>query len=210
MTRFVSGYWLLVPLLLFAILVRNWVEAPETLLPLEPLVMQDIRADYYLEEFTTRRFDDAGQLEYVLTGETLSHYPADDRAEIVSPRVRMRDAGTIWAMSASGGRFTRGPDVVTLLDDVVLERTSSPRQGSTGEQDVATHATGITLRTSNLRIALDSRDVSTVDPLVIESAGMRLSAVGLQSSMQAGKLELLSNVTGRYEVAPESRDADAR
>lgn len=225
MTRFLSGYWLLVPLLLFAIVVRNWIEAPETLVPDEPLTMQRLQADYYLEDFTTRRFDEDGQLQYLLSGQSLSHYPQDDRAEIVEPRLQWREPDLLWSMRASGGRLTRSPDVVTLLDDVVLHRAplarAAPGENDGGETDGGETDLGetdagkaprtdptlprsVTITTSDLSIALDSRDVSTERGVVIEAPGMRLEATGLQASSAQGKLELLSNVTGRYEVVPRA------
>lgn len=196
MSRFLSGYWLLVPLLLVAILVRNYVEAPDTLVLDEPLTMQDMRADYYLEDFTTRRFDADGRLEYRLTGDTLSHYPDDGRAEIEQPRLTMRQPEAVWTMRAGSGRLTRRPDVVTLLDDVFLERASL----------IDEQAGPLRLSTSDLSVELASRDVRTSQPVRIEAPGLQLEAIGLQSSMAAGKLELLSNVTGRYDVAtPDDR-----
>ena len=38
--------------------------------------MRETRADYYLEDFTTRRYDASrASLSYRVTGETLAHYP---------------------------------------------------------------------------------------------------------------------------------------
>ena len=215
MSRFLSGYWLLVPLLLLAIVIRNWVEEPRTLRLEEPLTMQRLQADFYLEHFTTRRFGEDGELEYLLTGESLSHYPDDDRAEIVEPRMRLREPGVNWSMRASGGRLTRSPDVVTLLDDVVLRREpvapasaavpDGPADDGSGRADVPANGP-VVIRTQGLSIALDTRDLSTAARVVVEGPGMRLEATGLRSSTAEGKLELLSNVTGRYEVAPRASE----
>lgn len=186
LSRLLSRYWLLVPLILVAILVRNWVEEPETLSPEEPLAMQTLRADYYLEDFTTRRFDAAGALEYLLRGETLSHFPDDDRAEIRAPSVELHRPDALWDARADMGTLVRVPrDVVTLAGDVVVDRTPDP----------------LTVRADDLAVSLDSNEVSTDGRVELSGPGYRLDAVGLRSSIDAGKLELLSEVTGRYEVA---------
>lgn|GEM_PF-555816 len=226
MSRFLSGYWLLVPLLLFAIVVRNWVESPETLLPDEPLTMQRLQADFYLEDFTTRRFDADGQLQYLLSGRSLSHFPQGDRAEIVEPRLQLNEPSLRWSMRASGGRLSRSPDVITLLEDVVLRRepldglpigepvvvdpVADPVAGTRSElpderaTDDPSMRRTVVIRTSDLSIALDSRDVSTDQRVRVEAPGMLLEATGLRTSTSEGKLDLLSNVTARYDVVPRA------
>lgn len=200
MTRLLSRYWLLVPLLLVAILVRNWVEAPETLSLEEPLLMRDIRADYYLEDFVTRRYDKDGALAYLIRGETLSHFPDDDRAEIVAPDIELYLPDALWRVRADDGRLVQGiigsSRVVTLGGGVVLERGARDDAGVD-----APASRPVTIRADNLALAIDSNEVSTAGPVEIVSPGLSLRALGLQSSIDAGKLDLLSNVTGTYEVA---------
>jgi len=88
--RLISRYWLLVPLLLLAIVIRDWVETtPETVEIEETIDMRATESDYYLEQFKTSKFDADGELEYEITGKTLAHYPIDDRSEVTEPSLVM-------------------------------------------------------------------------------------------------------------------------
>ena len=257
-----SRYWLLVPLILVAIVVRNWTERAETFEIEETVDMRRSEADYYLEDFTTRRFDENGALEYLVSGRTLSHFPDDDRSEVEAPRVELRREGAIWRVSAERGRLDTDPDVFTLIGDVQLERTvgdgvrtgaRAPGESAGGAPSVdppsadadadadelaeAGEATGdvagsvapsagtapgeasppgradavdavdalagrsLTIRTSDLSIGLDSDEVSTDEAFEIVADTWRLDGVGLRSSIDAGKLVLLSDVNGTYDAA---------
>ena len=211
MSRLLARYWLLVPLILGALLVRDWVEEPETLAPVEPLEIQRRRADYYLEDFVTRRFDASGALEYLVAGDTLSHYPEDDRAEIERPRLELRRDGASWRARAETGALVRAPDVVTLAGDVLLERDAdaSPVPGADvpanepadGPVDGPALPDRLEIRADDLSVRIDSNEIFTDGPVEIVAPGWRLGSVGLRSAIDAGKLELRSAVTGRYEVA---------
>lgn len=192
-----SRYWLIVPLLLAAILIGNWVEEPATLVPESPMAIASSPADYLLEDFTTRHYAANGTLEYVLIGESLAHYPDDGRAEITRPSVTMQRDIAEWSVTAETGRLTREPDVVTLIGEVNIDRRVNG--------DTSNHPVSILAR--NVRIALDDDYLSTEDPVVIEAPGMVVEANGLQSSINEGKLELHSGVTARYEVAPSATDS---
>lgn len=217
MSRLLSRYWLLVPLILGTLLVRDWVEEPAGLVPEEPLEIQRRRADYYLEDFVTRRYDEAGDLEYLIRGDALSHYPEDDRAEIERPRVELHRPEARWSGRADTGALVREPrDVVTLAGDVLLERVAGPGSPEAAS-DATTGTTGaadgsdpppprlperLEIRADDLSVAVDSNELFTDGPVEIVAPGWRLSAVGLRSSLDAGKLDLRSEVSGRYEVVP--------
>ena len=206
MSRLLSRYWLLVPLLLGTLLVRDWIEEPEGLAPEEPLEIQRRRADYYLEDFTTRRFDEAGALEYLIRGDALSHYPEDDRAEIERPRVELHRPGARWYGRADTGTLVREPtDTVTLAGGVRLERVATPAGASpppagAGDDPLADLPGRLEIRADDLSVVIDANELATDGPVEIVAPGWRLAAVGLRSSLEAGKLDLRSEVTGRYEV----------
>ncbi len=195
-----SGYWLLVPLILAAILVHNWVEQPETLVPEAPMAISESQADYLLEDFTTRHYDADGMLEYLLVGASLAHYPDDGRAEISRPEMTLTRELNHWSVTAESGRLTRQPDVITLLGDVHIER----RAQTAREND--SFAPPISIVGSNIVIMLDDDQLSTGDRVRIESPGLVVEADGLRSSIKEGKLELLSDVSARYEAARPAAD----
>ena len=191
-----SRYWLLVPLILVAIVARNFVERPETFVVEETVDMRRSEADYYLEDFTTRRFDANGALEYVVAGDSLSHFPDDDVSEVVAPRVELRRPGAVWRVNAERGRLETDPDVFTLLGDVRLER-----EVLDAPLDAPIVDGPLTITTRDLALGLDDDTVSTDAPFEIVANGWRLAGTGLRSTIDAGKLELLSNVNGTYDAA---------
>ena len=186
--RLISRYWLLVPLLLLAIVIRDWVETtPETIEVEDTIDMQATESDYYLEKFKTRKFDSRGNLEYEVTGQTLAHYPIDDRSEITLPSVVMHRDTIKWKIDSASGELKKNPSVFTLQGGVVMERESAD-------------GAPVVIRTEELSILTDDNEVRTDKPIEIVSETWQLRSIGLQSALDEGKLNLLSNVTGRYEV----------
>jgi len=186
LSRVLSRYWLLIPLLIIAIVVRDWIEDPITIADEATIEMKDTRSDYYLEEFVTRKFAANGSLEYELHGQSLAHYPEDDHSEIIKPIMTMHRPAASWHLVSSEGRFDTNPDVVTLLGDVTMQRLSQV-------------ADSITITTSNLQVETDNNRVTTDQAITIKAENWRLHAVGLQSAIDEGKLTLVSQVTGRYD-----------
>lgn len=186
--RLVSRYWLLVPLLLLAIVVRDWVETtPETVEVEETIDMRATESDYYLEQFKTRKFDESGNIEYEVTGQTLAHYPIDDRSEITKPSVVLHRDAIKWKIDSESGELNKNPAIFTLQGDVVVERETAS-------------GAPIIIRTQEISILTDDNEVRTDKAIEIVSETWNLRSIGLQSSLDEGKLNLLSTVTGRYEV----------
>lgn len=188
LVRLISRYWLLVPLLLLAIVIRDWVETTPTLVEVEETIdMSQTKSDYYLEQFKTRKFDTQGNIEYEVSGQTLAHYPDDDRSEIIKPAVVLHREAVRWEVASNSGLLKKDPAIFTLQGDVVLKRESP-----TGEP--------LTIRTEELSILTDDNEVRTDKPIEIVARTWQLRSIGLQSSLNEGKLNLLSEVSGRYEV----------
>ncbi len=189
--RLISRYWLIVPLLLLAIVIRDWVETtPETIEVEDTIDMSATKSDYYLEQFSTRKFDGSGNIEYEVTGQTLAHYPIDDRSEITQPSVVLHRDAVQWTIGSKIGQLLKNPSVFTLQGDVVLKRESTNNEV-------------LTIRTEEISILTDENEVKTDKPIEIVAETWQLSAIGLQSSLNEGKLNLLSSVTGRFEVGDQ-------
>ena len=189
-TRVLSRYWLLVPLILIAIVVRDWVEAPATVADEATIDMKDTRSDYYLEEFVTRKFASNGALEYELHGQSLAHYPEDDHSQIIKPVMTMHRPAASWHLVSGEGRFDTDPDVLTLQGDVTMQRLSDNDES-------------ITITTTDLQVETENNLVRTDKAITIKAQNWRLDAVGLQSAIDEGKLNLVSQVTGRYDPPTE-------
>jgi len=192
--RWLSKYWPIMPLLLITLLARDWVEeAPETVEVEATIDMRQTQSDYYLENFTTRKFDVNGMLQYRVTGESLLHFPEDDRSEITAPTVIMLREGIRWDITSQLGELRRKPDRFTLSGDVKLEREGQ-------------NADIVTIRTNQLAVHTESNEVSTDQPIEVIADGWQLRSVGLQSRIDEGKLIFTSEVIGHYDVAkPDSK-----
>ena len=162
-------------------------ETPALIEVEETIDMRETRSDYYLAEFTTRRYQADGQLEFTVKGDTLAHYPDDNRSEIEEPRIELNRPEATWNIQSMSGRFDADIDLFTLKDEVVLVRLRE------GEDPV-------TIKTQSLTIATDSNVLTTNEPIEVISANWKMNAVGMTSSIDDGKLTLLSGVTGRYDT----------
>ncbi len=190
LARFLSRYWLLLPILVMVVIALDRIEAPATVETEETINMRDTRSDYYMADFKTRKFRADGSVEYTIQGNTLAHYPHNDRSEIIAPQMHLNRPGATWDISSSSGRFDTNPDLFTLHGDVVMHRSRID-----GEP--------ITITTDELMVQPDSNQVSTNAPIEIVSAHWALKAVGMTSAIDDGRLTLLSNVSARYEVPSE-------
>lgn len=187
LTRFLSRYWLLLPILVLVVIAVDRIEAPETIATEETINMRETRSDYYMADFRTRKFRADGTVEYTIQGNTLAHYPQNDRSEIIAPKMHLNRPGATWDISSSSGRFDTDPDLFTLQGEVVMQRRRND-----GEP--------ITITTDVLMVETDSNQVSTAAPIEIVSAHWALKAIGMTSAIDDGKLTLLSEVSARYEV----------
>ena len=189
MKRLVTRYWLLLPLLILAVVLLDRVERPDEVETEETIDMRQTQSDYYLSDFQTRRFGEDGKIEYVVAGDTLAHYPDDDRSEITAPKIELRRDGVLWLVDSNTGRYDPAPRLFTLQGKVTIERIlTDDDQGS------------ITLHTESLRIATQENIVETNDQVQIVAPTWQLQSTGLRSGIDDGQLSLLSNVIGRYEV----------
>jgi len=186
-------YWPIVPLLLLAVWAHNWVEdSPDPFVFEETINMRETQSDYYLEEFTTRKFDTTGALQYRVSGKSLIHFPEDDRSEITAPNVILLREGIRWNITSASGQMLRDPDTFTLFGNVQVERDADSQDR-------------MSIRTESLSVHTDDNEVSTDQPIEVVANGWRMSSIGLQSKIDDGKLIFLSEVTGHYDVAtPES------
>ena len=192
--KYIYRYWILVPLLLFAVLSRNWVEEKPDGVNLEPTIdMAASQADYYLEAFETRKLNANGQPEYVVTGDALSHYPEDDRSVIVKPKLVMYRDQHIWTMDAPEGVLTPDPEIFRFSGDVSMLREATV-------PDNTQQTDAIRLETRDVWVRTEENRLHTDQPVTVTSERWKLRSIGLESDIDAGILTLLSNVTARYEV----------
>ena len=125
LTRLLSRYWLLLPLLILVVIAVDRIETPPVIETEETIDMRQTQSDYYMAEFKTRKFRTDGSIEYTVQGETLAHYPDNDRSEIIAPRIELNRPGATWDISSLKGRFDTNPDLFTMQGEVVMHRRKS-------------------------------------------------------------------------------------
>lgn len=187
LTRLLSRYWLLLPLLILVVIALDRIETPPVIETEETIDMRETQSDYYMAEFKTRKFRSDGSIEYTIQGETLAHYPDNDRSEIIAPKIELNRPGATWDISSIKGRFDTNPDLFTMQGDVIMHRRRS---------DIDP----ITITTHQLTVATESNLVSTDADIEIVSAHWALKATGMTSAIDDGTLTLLSSVSARYEA----------
>ncbi len=172
--------------MIIAILSLDWAEDPPLAPDEDTIDMTQSQTDYYLESFETRKFDVAGQQTYRFSGDTLSHFPEDDRSVIEAPELIVYRENIVWHMQSPRGVFTPEPDKFLLEGNVSMRRVSNRQL--------------IRLETSDVTVLTDDNQVSTGQPITVSGENWQLRSIGLESDISDGTLKLLSNVTARYET----------
>lgn len=184
-----SGSLLLAFLLIAAISSFLWLDQPETIgVAPEPVDMAGLKADYYLENFETLAYDETGNVQYRLEGETLLHYPANAASELISPVLTMnRPERPSWTLSARAGWLTEADRAVRLNGEVLITRSALEDQPA------------VEISTSEVLVRTQERRLETDAEIEIRSEGWVLRSTGLRSDMTDGRLSLLSNVRATYD-----------
>ena len=128
--------------------------------------------DIVIEQFTAQKLSPAGDVQYVVTADKMTHYPDDDSSVLERivftstspghPRITAR---------APRGRLQKGGDEVAMEGGVVVDAEASGRSPA------------MQLRTPTLTVLPEKNLARSVDGVVIESS---------QGVMTAAKFELNS------------------
>lgn len=202
--RLVTRYWLLLPLLILVVALLDRVEQPDEIDTEDTIDMRETRSDYYMSDFRARRFGADGEIEYIVSGKTLAHYPLDNHSKITAPRVELRRENVLWLIESESGRYDPAPNLFTLQGDVTIKRElqaePTDNDNVNNPASLITDANTVIMTTDSLRIATDSNLVETAAKVNITAPTWKLQAEGLRTAIDDGQLSLLSNVVGRFEL----------
>ncbi len=178
--------------LLFVVMVAafaNWLlhaiqqktEQQATVLRHEP--------DYFADMVTARVFNADGSLHYRLQSRRLDHYPDDDTLHLLTPELELfTPEQAPWFLVAEEGIVHDDGQRIDLNGAVDIRQP--------GDERTATR-----LRTRDLRIDT-RRDYAETDAAVELTRGYhRTTATGMRASLALGRLELLADTRGYYDVA---------
>jgi lipopolysaccharide export system protein LptC len=147
--------------------------------------------DYTVADFTLTAMNLAGRPYYRLKAPSMARYADDRTTEVEEPQVEFREqTGPPWEMTADHGWISADRSLVRLLGHVVVLRA-----GAAGSEPVK-------LVTSDVSIQPDDRYATTDQPVAAWLGPHRMEARGMKLYLQEGRLQLLSDVRGHYEVGP--------
>jgi lipopolysaccharide export system protein LptC len=157
-------------------------------------------ADTVVDGVTVTQFDAEGRATNRLIGERITHYPSDDRAEVIRPRmVSLRADQPQIDAKASQARVEEGGARVILTGDVSLIRAA----GKDGEPPMR-------LATEKLVVLPDVEQFWTDVPAQIERGGSRISAIGMDYDNIKRTVKFRSKVRGTVEPAAGDRGESRR
>lgn len=149
--------------------------------------MVERKSDYYLSDFDIDTFNGDGSLKHRLSGDSLTHYPNDDTAEIEVLRLQLkRPQKADWDVRSDRGWLTAGATRVDLLGEVVMRRKEIP----------GTAAMRIDSR--DMQLDTEASTITTDSGVVIASANWTARGDQMRGNTATGDLTLINNVVVTY------------
>lgn len=155
-----------------------------------PQLVGPPRSDYFVDQFELIAFDEAGAEAFSLRGPRLSRHPQLGTIEIEQPRVRLPGEGQGWQGRSDRGWISAEGDRVRLLGGVDL-------RGPAARGDLP-----MRLRSSAIELLPRENRALSDETVTITGPGSILRGRGLRADLDAKRVELLAEVTGRYEPPP--------
>ena len=147
----------------------------------------DNSPDAFVDNMILNTLDSDGRLAHRLTAERADHFPGD-RAELVAPALEVhRQRGMPWSVRSKAATVSAAGKQIELKGAVEIHR-----QTESGDDAVHAYTTRLLLRP-------DDQYAETDAAVRYVSAGTQFTAVGMRAFLKEGRVELLSQVTGRYE-----------
>ncbi len=146
------------------------------------------QADYYIVNGKIRDFDSAGLLRQQLSSTQLEHQPALQRIIVTNPEMQIFNIDQPdRRVSSLKGIISDNNDEVVLQGEVLFL--------DNGDASIAT-----TLRTDSLTFMPQQGLARSDDRVVISNPSGTTTSVGMTIDTDSGILNLLSDVTGVYNV----------
>lgn len=183
------GYFLLFVIVIAIAATSSWLLNKVEVQPFNLIKPPRHDMDYFLTNFNATVMDKEGKPHYILTGTRLEHFPDDHSIDITLPRIKLfRKKLSPWHVKAAQARVLNKGSLIYLNGKVSMQR---PRSKTEPE---------VKLDTRNLTIKTDLDYAETRDAVFIQTGKHRLKAIGMRVYLADGRLELLSNVEGLYNV----------
>ncbi len=183
------GYILILVIVVAVAATSSWLLQKVEVEPFSLIKPPRHDMDYFLTNFNATVMDKEGKPHYILTGTRLEHFPDDRSIDITLPNIELfREKLSPWYVKAKQARVLNKGTLIYLNGKVSMHR---PRSKTEPE---------VKLDTSNLTIKTDLDYAETREAVFIQTGKHRLKAIGMRVYLADGRLELLSNVEGFYNV----------
>jgi len=141
-----------------------------------------------MSNFTMTVMDKLGQPSRIVTGQTMSHYPANDSTEIIAPIAQiLEQSKKTWLITANKA-YTEGKgEDILLTGNVIITQIDN---------------TDIELRTEKLNLDTVRDNAYTDLAVSMKSPHGTTNSVGLHASLQEKTINLHSRVKGHYDAPP--------
>jgi lipopolysaccharide export system protein LptC len=151
--------------------------------------------DLFLQDFRAVTFDAHGQPRETLAAVRAEHFPDDDSAELVSPRLSLSEVGRpTMTITADRGRIESGRDQGDFIGNVQFTRAAPDRPSTDG-----TPSGPVTLKTESLHVLTKEQRVQTDKPVTIEDPRGIIRGRGLEFDNKAKTVRLRSQVSGTFQ-----------
>ncbi len=138
--------------------------------------------DYYLEDFSTLAMDDEGRPKSRLYAVYMAHYPHNDTAELLKPRMELfRDDKTPLFVRAEKGWATNNNEVILLHGKV--------RMWEDDELGVRT----LQVDTSAARVLVEEDYAETDHYTTIKSRRTTITGTGMRAYLSDKRLEVIDH-----------------
>jgi lipopolysaccharide export system protein LptC len=145
--------------------------------------------DYILNNFTTTRTDENGELRYRLTALEMRHYPDDDTTELEKPQFERYETDKPFTIiEGNKGFVSADAETVEFIDDVKVVRQAFNGKGE------------MVVLTDKLDVMPNEEMAKTDRPVVItQEPKTVIHATGMIYDKKNQTVQLLSRVKAHYE-----------
>lgn len=163
-------------------MLLNKPEAPKT----ESSVQYSI--DFGMTDFKMTVMDINGKPSRVITGDTLYHYPENDRTEIFNPNTLfIAPENNDWIIESDHAETQGEGENILLTGNVIITNKDQPE---------------IQLLTEILNLDTVNNTAYTDQPVTMKSPHGDTHSVGLHAALQEETINLHSRVRGQYDAPP--------
>lgn len=182
--------WTPLFLLLLLLAATWWLnEQVKPLAPVEdPRKRHDV--DYVIDGLSSIALNAQGQPRYVMSAESMWHYPDDDTAHLKRPVLtNLSPDRAPFNFSSDTAKLSHNGEELFMYDDVVAVRPADAKRSE------------MTFHTDYLHVLPDPEKADTDHPVTIVDAHNTVHAVGMEMDNKTHIIKLLSRVRSRHEPA---------